>query len=31
MAAVGAFTTVNYHCKPLTTDVIVIYNIGNEK
>ena len=31
IAAVSAFTTGNYHCKPLTTDVIVIYNIRNEK
>ena len=25
MGAVSAFTTGNYHCKPLMTDVIVIH------
>ena len=25
MVAVGVFTTGNYHCKPLMTDVIVIH------
>ena len=25
MAAVSAFTTGNYHCKPLMTDVIVFH------
>ena len=25
MGAVSAFTTENYHCKPLMTDVIVIH------
>ena len=27
MGAVSAFTIGNYHCKPLMTDVIVIYLI----
>ena len=28
MDAVSAFTTKNYHCKPLMTDVIVIHMTG---
>ena len=28
MGAVSAFTTGNYHCKPLMTDVIVIQGIN---
>ena len=25
MSAVSAFTTGNYHCKPLMTDVVVVH------
>ena len=30
MGAVSAFTTGNYHCKPLMTDVIVIHKNKNK-
>ena len=30
MGAVSAFTTGNYHCKPLMTDVIVIHKNQNK-
>ena len=30
MGAVSAFTTGNYHCKPLMTDVIVIHQVNLE-
>ena len=29
MDAVSTFTSTNYHCKPLVTDVIVIHNNKN--